>query len=75
MSAEPADESEIGAGKPRLVSALTLIFPPAFTITSPSTNRGEVMEKAGGTTLLSSRSQALPLSSHPQILRKSLFLK
>jgi hypothetical protein len=34
---------------------LSLAFPPAFTITSPSTDRGEVMVKVGGRTLLSNR--------------------
>jgi hypothetical protein len=58
---------------PLLYSELTLAFPPAFTITSPSPDRGEVMVKAGGRTLLSSRSRPLPPNSHPQILRKSLF--
>jgi hypothetical protein len=70
---DPAKESDIEADKPRLVSVFTLTFPPAFTITSPSTNWGEVMVKAGGTNLLSSRSRALTLTSHPHILRKSLF--
>ena len=43
---------------PLIDSELTLAFPPAFTITSPSTDRGEVMVKVGGRTLLSSRSRA-----------------
>ncbi len=37
-------------------SELTFAFPPAFTIASPSTDRGEAMVKVGGNTLLSSRS-------------------
>jgi hypothetical protein len=41
---------------PLIDSELTLAFPPAFTIASPSTDRGEAMVKVGGRTLLSSRS-------------------
>src|SRR5208282_4059480 len=66
------DESEIEDANPRFVSAITLIFPPAFTIASPSFDRGEAMVKVGGRTLLSSRSRACTLIMHPQILRKSL---
>ena len=43
---------------PLIGSELTLAFPPAFTIASPSTDRGEAMVKVGGRTLLSSRSRA-----------------
>ena len=70
---DPADEPEIEAGKPRFVAALTLTFPPAFAITSPSSYWGEAMVKADGRTLLSTRSRACLLISHPQILRKSPF--
>ena len=45
--------------------------PPAFTVASPSIYRGEATVKAGGETLLSSRSRARCPSLHPQILRKS----
>ncbi len=39
-----------------ICSELIFVFPPAFTIASPSTDPGEAMVKAGGRTLLSSRS-------------------
>jgi hypothetical protein len=41
---------------PLIGSELTLAFPPAFTIASPSTDWGETMVKVGGRTLLSSLS-------------------
>jgi hypothetical protein len=43
---------------PLIGSELILAIPPAFTIASPSTDRGEAMGKVGGRTLLSSRSRA-----------------
>jgi hypothetical protein len=54
---------------------LTLAFPPAFTITSPSPDGGEVMVKVGGKTLLSNRSRVRSLIWYPQFLRKTQIIK
>jgi hypothetical protein len=48
-------------------------FPPAFAFASPSLERGGAKVKAGGATLLSSPSRALPSVFKQQILRKSLY--
>jgi hypothetical protein len=63
------EELLVEAVSPRFVEARTATFPPAFTITSPSPKRGEVMVKVGGITLLSSRNRARLLN--PRILRKN----
>ena len=47
---------------PTFYCARILTFPPAFTITSPSPQQGEVMVKVGGKTLLSSRSRTHSLT-------------